>query len=349
MKKHLIAAAVAAAVAVPAMAQVTVYGGLDTGIANFDSGAAGVSSFTRSVNNVYYTSRLGFRGTEDLGGGLKAMFQLERTLGPSEGLDAKPAAGSAATGGVFDRESIVGISGSFGEIVFGLTDLSDAQGLESIVGQAGNMSDALSIDGSSEQEGSDTKNAIRYTLPELMKGLTVKVGYASGNDFDATSDGRATEMSLSAVYRSGPLTVGVGFATVDGATAVAEEDFMTFGASYDFGVASVGLYYGSGDAETDSNSEKTKQTILSAKIPLQDGLSVQGAYHSLRHEATTNQKANGTTLALVKDFSKRTSAYGFYQRIKNGAAAAAFGGAIVVAPTAGNDPSAFGFGIVHKF
>jgi predicted porin len=121
MKKHLIAAAVAAAVAVPAMAQdVQVYGRIDTGYSNaktsvFDPEDEGGIVYGRKASGVGLAnglgaSRIGFRGTEDLGGGLKAAFVFETQLA----IEGSSALLAGAT-----REASAAISGSFGTVKFG--------------------------------------------------------------------------------------------------------------------------------------------------------------------------------------------------------------------------------------
>ena len=86
MKKHLIAAAVAAAVAVPAMAQnVSIYGTLEMGLENNKSTTATAAKTSALESHEFVSNRLGFRGEEDLGGGLKAHFRLESGLDTSNG------------------------------------------------------------------------------------------------------------------------------------------------------------------------------------------------------------------------------------------------------------------------
>jgi predicted porin len=113
MKKHLIAAAVAGALAVPAMAQVTVYGLLDMGYSNVSTkDTDGDTTDTVGINNGagLSGSRLGFKGTEDLGGGLKAGFVYETAL--------QNANSKAAIGGV--RAALISLSSnSMGSLSFG--------------------------------------------------------------------------------------------------------------------------------------------------------------------------------------------------------------------------------------
>jgi predicted porin len=116
MKKHLIAAAVAAAVAVPAAAQVTVSGVLDTGYSNraqdINTGATEVKTSGIGLASGIATSRIRFAGVEDLGGGLKAGVALEQQLNFAQAADL-------LGNGTNNRESSLMISGGFGTIKFG--------------------------------------------------------------------------------------------------------------------------------------------------------------------------------------------------------------------------------------
>ena len=103
MKKSLIALAALATVATAAQAQssVAVYGLLDAGVSsNFTANSSG-QTLTAAANGILATSRLGFRGTEDLGGGLKANFNLESGLNPMTGAQSR-------SNSFFDRRAIVG-------------------------------------------------------------------------------------------------------------------------------------------------------------------------------------------------------------------------------------------------
>ncbi|MEN9764444.1 MAG: hypothetical protein RL397_399, partial [Pseudomonadota bacterium] len=120
MKKHLIAAAVAGAFAVPAMAQVTVYGILDVGYKSTETtSVSSVNVTTKTESSSFGNSgqqsgsRLGFSGTEDLGGGMKAGFVYELGMDPTEANYG----GTSAFGA--NRQGFVSLSGGFGEIRLG--------------------------------------------------------------------------------------------------------------------------------------------------------------------------------------------------------------------------------------
>lgn len=115
MKKSPISLAIlalAAAVGGAAQAQsnVQVYGLLDVGVENANNTSAGGGSMTRVISGGMNTSRWGFRGTEDLGGGLKAVFNLEGGILMDTG---------AQDGALFKRQAYVGLEGAFGRVVIG--------------------------------------------------------------------------------------------------------------------------------------------------------------------------------------------------------------------------------------
>ncbi len=128
MKKSLLALAVLGAFAGAAQAQssVTIYGIVDTGITYTSKVATGTgtgSKFAVNSGNIQ-GSRIGFKGVEDLGGGLSAVFQLETGFtndnGGLQGSDA------VTSSNLFRRKSVVGLSGGFGTVLLGRqTDFED--------------------------------------------------------------------------------------------------------------------------------------------------------------------------------------------------------------------------------
>jgi predicted porin len=109
MKKHLIAAAALATLSSAAFAQsATVYGIIDQSIWKNNNASSTSQSLTSMESGAWLPSLFGITGTEDLGGGMKAKFVLEGNL--------QTDTGAMTTGGFFDRQSWVGISGGFGEV-----------------------------------------------------------------------------------------------------------------------------------------------------------------------------------------------------------------------------------------
>jgi predicted porin len=346
MKKHLIAAAVVGAFAAPAMAQnVSVYGVMDTGLQSFDSGAAANSQSTRAVDGGLATSRLGFIGTEDLGGGMKASFKLEARLNPS----------AASNGGaLFNRGANISLSGGFGAVTLGYNDTTGGQDIDSAVSQAGNLALRPTLlvgayTGSGEI-GSDVAQVVRYTSP-TFNGFTAELGYTLNTTSAATDAGTSTT-DVYVKYVNGPLGIHFSNAQTAAATAVAETDFRAIGISYNAGFASFGLSTSKGDySATDSASIKT--TIASVKVPLAGGLAAHGVIGNAKSDSASNAKGSGYTFALTKALSKRTTVYGAYTSTES-EAGAQFAMTGVTATNvsgyaAGQDMSAVTIGISHSF
>lgn len=336
MKKQLIALAVAGAVAAPAIAQnVTVYGAVDQAIQNIDMGS---ESFTRQASGVFNTQRIGFKGSEDLGGGLKANFQIQGAMSDTE----KAFAGTS-------EEQWVGLSGAFGEIRVGTTDMSGLQALDSTVHGAGNFFNSPKIHTTttvvSGEDGADTGSTIRFISP-TVNGFAIDVGYSSANTSAATTDSNGAETSVFVTYKVGNLFIGGGQHEKDGVTN-AKTDYRALGARYDFGVVAVGALWSKGDASTSSNDADTKNTLLSVNVPLGNGFAVHGARMTSKIENTA-YKASGTSVAVTKALSKRTTVYGQYTSVTNEAGTySSWGGAANA--TAANDPKAMTIGVSHTF
>jgi predicted porin len=341
MKKLLIATAALAMVAGTAQAQssVTVYGNLDVNYGSVKTDGADKTSTTQGQSAIS-TSRLGFKGTEDLGGGLKAEFQLEGTLSPTTGqfganagaatgagkpTDASAKVNAAAT--TFNREAWVGFSSAkLGSVRVGRTDLTSAQGFDSTVGQVGDLSNTRSGD-----LGQDVAKVIRYTTP-TWNGLTAEVGYSNESSqlaaatatTDANTTGEVTAGRLTSAtikYEAGKLGLYAG-QTTRKVSATEDQDDTFLGATYDFGIAKVGVAYRDRDGVATSASsgavtgldatKDLKQTIYSVSAPvsmLGAGVKAHVAYHVSESatEAATDSKK--TTVALTKGFSKRTTGY----------------------------------------
>ena len=359
MKKHLIAAAVAAAVAVPAMAQsnVTVYGILDQAIGSFDNGAASNGTLTQNTTNLIATQRIGLRGSEDLGGGLKANFVIEGGL----------TNGSGAQG--WQRGTFVELAGAFGSVRLGWADLNTTN-IDDAMSQAGNLgammtqadgANITSTSGNGDGLGNDDGNAIIYTTPNF-NGFTVEVGYKAPRTIAAPAAGTTTtagaasrdqagaaesQTGIRVDYSKGPLKLAVGQTKGDNeGPSTLDRKLTAAGGSYDFGMVSVGYTY----VKAEPNSTTShKYNLLSAKVPLGNGLAVHGVYQTAKAN-TANEKADGYTLALTKALSKRTTVYAAYTDLDNKGVNAGYGMRGTGAPgAAGQDPSAFAVGVVHSF
>lgn len=336
MKKLAIAAALAAMATAASAQNVTVYGILDTGIQQYDNGT---STITRSSNGLLNTGRLGFKGTEDLGGGLKAGFILEGALTTNTGT-----VGSTTANQLFNRESVVTLSGGFGELRMGLTDVSMASEIDSKVNKSGNF--GLNVTPRTSTElGADQSSVIRYTAN--VGGLELMVGTTT-NASTATTDAGGEQTGVSAAYKVGKLTLAAGHAKTDG-TGAAKKDSTGLGVAYDFGFAAVGISQQKADNST-TNDATSKSTMARLTVPMSAGLTAHAIYAIGEDgsQASAN-KGTGYTLALTKDLSKRTTVYTAYTSVNN-EANSAMSMTGVTAPSAdGVDTSAISVGVSHSF
>jgi len=355
MNKHIIAAAVAAAVAVPAMAQnVQVYGILDQAFVRSDDGtsraAANQPKINANLQSLLATQRLGVKGTEDLGGGLKLNFVLEGGLG----------AQTAFAG--FARGQYVELAGSFGSVSIGWRDLGTTN-IDDFVSQAGNLGAMMTgadgaamtnATGNGDGLGNDNSNKIIYTSP-TVGGFKVEIGYSAPH---VNATGVASRDANGAVvsetqtgaridFEQGPLKAAIGI-TKGASTGNSNTDrkLTAFGAAYDLGVVSVG--YSLVKAEPTAAIEH-KYNLFSAKMPMADGLALHGVYQTAQTNGA-DEKAEGYTLAVTKALSKRTTVYGAYSAIENRGANAAYGmrGTGVIG-TANADGVTYGVGVNHSF
>ena len=211
MKKTLLAmAALAFVSAASAQSSVTMYGVVDAGFINDGTttkfAGAGVNG----------TSRLGFKGTEDLGGGLNAVFQVETGLN----------SGKETATSIGDRGAFVGLTGGFGTVTLGSSVLSP-----SFFARAATDSSTTNNYGIATFGGATRlDNSVNYTSPNFS-GLTIRasmVQKADNGDTKAAND-------ISAVFANGPLTVAASIA--DNGKAEGKGSFV--GASYNLGMATV--------------------------------------------------------------------------------------------------------------
>src|SRR5450830_2157723 len=217
MKKSLLALAVLGAFAGAAQAQssVTIYGIVDTGI-TYTSKAQTTNTPTQTgintgskfaVNSgVIQGSRIGFKGVEDLGGGLNAVFQLETGFNNDNG--ALNGQDSATSNNLFRRKSVVGLAGGFGSVLLGRqTDYADTISAYTAVNDFGgvtqNSGSALN-----RLQGTRTQNSVSYTTANLS-GFTGNLIYGFGEQAGSVSSGQA--FGLAGKYDNGPLGLGINY------------------------------------------------------------------------------------------------------------------------------------------
>ena len=337
MKKSLIALAVlAASGAAMAQSSVTLFGVADAGVTFVD----GARNWTGLTSGNQLTSRIGFRGTEDLGGGLKANFWLEAGLNLDNG-DGNSGYSAAGDGNsfAFKRRSTVGLEGGFGEVRLGreLTAAYNATARYDVFGSVGIARSQLWEDGKNLDTttfadpyhyttNQRVSNAITYVSPDFS-GFKVAANYGFGEVAGKNSDGRYFGGGLT--YDNGPLSLGLGAERLNkgnGAAMQAQSSHdltaWSLGGSYDLGVAKLLAAYRQSTAKDvailgATSDLKNRGYMLAVTAPVGPGL-VRAAYN--RYEAKFDGEKGVTDqfgLGYVYNLSKRTSVYGTYAYIKN--------------------------------
>lgn len=321
--QYLIAAAVAAlgCTAASAQSSVTLYGRVNTSVERQETGDV---KTTGVFNNA---SRFGFKGVEDLGGGLKAGFQLESGFNSDTGASATP---------FFGRQSEVNLSSNFGMLRLGRftheSYFATADYVSMHNHDTGSSSDALYayVGGNS--------NKVAYRAP-AFGGLTVEGSVALHEQ--ATGKGGKNAYDLAANYEIGKLALGAGYSKQDNVNQFALRALYTMGA------ITVGGYY-----QRDKNAFAATST---ANLGNRDNFRLSAMYamgasefhanvgRAGSYDNVANSSATQYTLGYNYNLSKRTKAYTYYTRVNN-SANAAYG-----VNAAGQDFSSFAVGVRHNF
>jgi len=333
MKKSLLAFAVLGTLAGVASAQssVTMYGLLDTGISYEGSGPSATTAggYKLSMESgISQPSHLGFRGTEELGGGLKALFQLEAGVQINDGQ-------STQTGTLFNRASWVGLSGDFGTVTAGrqFTPLYNA--LKFIdpfeIGMAGNANNLMNVGGANfnglipvggnnvaNGGGSMWQNNSLHYVSQSQNGLSAEVNYGFGGQ--AGNDGGGTEIGATANYINGPLTLLVAY---DGVNAIDNSNkFKTTLLGGDinwsqFGFplkTSLGYAVNKGSDIIGGSNVNSADLILGTRVPF-GSHEILFSYIHKEDKTMLDHNSNQFALGYTYAFTKSTSFYSSVAKI----------------------------------
>ncbi len=344
MKKALIALAVLGLTGGAAVAQssVTLFGVLDANMRYTKSSGQNLKKVDSSGLN---TSRFGVRGTEDLGGGLKAGFWLESEVSSDTGV----AGGGSAFWG---RRATVSLMGDFGEVRLGRNKTASRLHIEDFdPSQATGMGNVLAVYSSL---GSGTNlaagradNMVSYLTPDNLGGFYGAVDVSAGEGAGTGTTGTANKGYYGrAGYKQGALHVSGTYATV-GTTS--KYKLAAIGASYDFGIVKPAFNY----SQAKFNDRKEDVYTLSATAPLGQGLLMASYTDAKFNNAAEVAGISAGDAKLyfvgyVYNLSKRTALYTTYGTIdNNGAGKFAVAGSPTV--VAGRSSSGFDVGIRHSF
>jgi len=326
MKKSLIALAVAGAFAAPAFAassNVDVYGTLRYSVDNIDADAAASSVWKINDNS----SRFGIKGSEDLGGGMKAVWQIEQQINAT----AAPLTPDTAFGGAGLRNTFVGLAGGFGTVLVGRHDTpyklggsadlftdtaTDSQGAKGIIG-FGNFD--LRVNGT-----------IAYVSPDFS-GFHFAAAIVPGETV-GPADGLADAYSLVGVYANGPLKATLAYEDHDNAI---DESAWKANVGYKIGDLALAATY---EAQSDVGGTQgldNEAFLLSAAYGM-GPITLMAQYGDRDHDlATGANDMTRWTLGVGYALSKRTNVYAAYNDDNN--------------DIANTDVSIFTVGMNHSF
>jgi predicted porin len=315
MKKSLLALAVLGAFAGAAQAQssVQIYGSFDGGIrheTNVDTAgnnrwSLGQRNSTTGIKSgTYNSNRIGFKGVEDLGGGLNAHFNLETGFDSGTG-------GLNNTGNqLFERQAAVGLGGAWGNVDFGRQYTVAFKTIA--VYDPFNYKYTGIASAIPATAGTRDNNSMQYY--GTFGGVTARAEYALGEQAGSASNGSV--QALGATYAAGPLSLGAAYTQRnDLAGAGLDNKHWTVGGAYAFGPARVSVGYT--DQKQDeagaAADTKTKWSWVGASYAVTPAVELTGAYYRTKRDgnaaATTSGKKDLYMIGATYALSKRTNFY----------------------------------------
>ena len=303
--------------AVLAQSTVTLYGRINT---TLESQKANGVRNTVVANN---SSRFGFKGEEDLGGGMKAVFRLESGIASDTG--------AITNGALFGREATVGLSGGFGAIRLGQQAylpayLATADYISMHNHDTGTSSDALF---GGFLLPARQSNSISYITPSF-NGVTVEVAKSLRENVVGTS----IQTDVAANYDAGPLHMGAGY------QQIGDNKLLALRALYEFGAVTLGGYYERDNfvALGDRNNFRVAAMYTMGASEFHANVGLAGKFSN-----RPDSKAQQYTLGYNYNLSKRTKVYGYVTHLNDNSAF------LANKPIYGGDFSSTAVGIRHNF
>ena len=339
-----LAALTACAGAASAQSSVTLFGVMDLSVNSVKIGTASVKLLS---SDQLSSSRLGFRGEEDLGGGMRAGFWLDTGLAPDTG--ASGGDNGQGTTVFWNRRSTVSLVGGFGEIRLGRDHVLtynnraayDPFGVNGM-GSMGRVEAPAGL-GSGVMTGVRDNNLVGYILPNLGGIIGgVQVGAGEGNAGQKYLGARLG-------YAAGPLSVSGAFGkTYKTGTMAADFKQFNFGGSFNAGFLTIeGMF-----DKLDYGAANQKHLLIGALVPYGVG-TLKASYNQVRGD-TTARGAKMFSFGYQYDLSRRTSLYATYSSLNNDGDSST-GAAFTVAttpgltPTKGGNSSGYNAGVRHSF
>ena len=344
--------------ATPGQSSLIIYGIADIGLVGERGGAAG--NVTKITSGPASSSRLGFKGSEDLGGGLSAFFILEAGYSVDTGNFA-----SANT--PFNRQALVGLRNRAGTLSVGRQTTPYHNALVAVAdpfgtGYAGSIKNAFPDWGTNAR----SNNTVMYATPDI-NGMSADAAYSPGEQAGSTEAGR--QMGASVGYNGGRFNVRLAYNHKNADTAATGDapavrrgsgSNKLLAANYDIGVArlffAVGIDRGFNSAPLGNTgnpyggvaptaSTDGREVLLGMAIPLSTGTFMASIMHK-DDRTGFNQDANTWGIGYVYPVSKRSSMYAAFGAINNRNGA---GYTVANNSEAGSGDRAYNLGLRHSF
>jgi predicted porin len=329
-RKHLAAAVLASFPLITfAQSNVQLYGTVDAAVA---SESDGVNRHIVVNSGNQSTSRWGVRGTEDLGAGMKALFNLEAGVALDTG---------AADSALFGRRAVVGLEGEFGTVTLGreYSPVAAIAGATDVTGQGFYGSNLSAFNFLTRR----LSNSVNYKSQSLS-GFKVLAAYSAGEQ--ATNLPKSDLKGVGLEYAGGNLYLGAAYHTNNNSTAGDTKEYG-FGAGYKFGAVEVKGNWLVADAAGANN--KFTQTNLGAAYAMGPG---KFFVNLQQNKIESGARGNAWNIDYSYALSKRTNLYTGYARLGNNASgnfALNSSGTKLAAAAKGADPSVFNVGVRHTF
>ncbi len=303
MKKSLIALACASAFAGSANAQsLTTYGIVDMGFVGESGGTAG--SIDKITSGAQSGTRLGFKGTEDLGNNMKALFVLETGIAADKG-------GFNQGNLAFARQSFIGLQSDAGTLTLGRQYTPFFLTLNGVAdpfasGLAGNAQNLIPT------SGIRMDNAVKYASP-IFSGVSAEVAYGFG---ESTADRVSRNVGGSIGYSDGTLNVRLAHHRAnDSSTGTTDNTSTMLAANYKFEVAKVFAAYSDNDLQV-SGVGKSRDLLIGVSVPVGNHTFI-ASYINKDGRSASNLDASQFGLGYTYAMSKRTNLYAAWATIDN--------------------------------
>ena len=365
MQKKIIALAIAGLASTAAFAQsnVTIYGSVDMGYAyRYDT----INSKNHPISGIdggqAQGNRLGFKGVEDLGNGLKAVFLVEQGLGLDSSSDTYTGNKSIS----FTRQAYVGLTGGFGTAIAGRLYSPHFSFVSAIdpfaAGTVGQYKNVYGNDVSGLTDPTRLDNAVAYVSPSFG-GFTVTGAYsnnAAGQESAIDNSKNNTVYALLGRYQGAGVDAGVNLHRIAAAstlTTLKTVDNITIAGSYDAKVVKIAALYSYNymDNVAASSDVRIENWMIGATIPV-GKVAIKTSY--MFSDGNTAAGGNAQQLALGANYSlsKRTDLYTAYAWIDNDSAKQSNGTYLRRAAVVGdasnsgmNSQQGFQVGVRHMF